>query len=218
MNSQSLDPSFAQRGKSRRIGTSLAVALLFLGVNSASSAETYVAVGGGALVPWEGDTGYSLVGELGTTVFTKHIRLNLEFEYEKYDVDVGLSGYSLPDASLHVRNYDLRTVVRFVFFPKSLSPYVGVGAGINLIEIDDRDIKTALGIPALTGSNPKSYGFSFGLVALAGVEAPVFTNRLRLYAEARTSVDWELSDPVVSTLTNANFGNFTAMAGLRVFF
>ena len=118
----------------------LASALLSLGAAAESSAEIFIGVGGGALLPWEGDTGYSVMGEFGGNIVTERLRLGVEFEYEDYDVDVGLADLGLPDATLAIRSYDLRAMLRFVLFPKRITPYLGVGGGFTLLEVDDENL------------------------------------------------------------------------------
>ena len=189
-----------------------------------ASAETFFSAGAGANVPWEGDTGYSLTGSLGTTLFTDTARLAGEFEFRDSETPLDLSSISpgLGTIGMSVKTYDLRAIARWVVFPHSITPYVGIGAGFKLVAADDRELKQALAdalsIPISTLGDTQSYGVSAGFLGLAGLEVPLFNEHFALYAEIRADYTWELTDGVSRVLDNDNLGSFTGMGGVRLRF
>ena len=118
---------------------------------------------------------------------------------------------------LPVDTYDLRAVFRFVFNPGGLNPYLGFGAGLKLISLDDRALKRAAGVPDSLAST-KSYGVSGGLLGLLGLEFPVIGDSFMIFAEARADYAWEFTDGVSGILNNGHAGAFTGMGGLRLVF
>jgi hypothetical protein len=189
-----------------------------------ASADTFFSAGAGANVPWEGDTGYSVMGSVGTTLFTDFVRLAGEFEYRNSETQLDLSSVSpgLGTIGMSVKTYDLRAIARWVVFPHSITPYVGFGAGFKLVAADDRELKQALAdalsIPISTLGETQSYGVSAGFLGLAGLEVPLFNEHFALYAEIRADYTWELTDGVSRVLDNDNLGSFTGMGGVRLRF
>lgn len=180
-------------------------------------ADKILSVGAGGVVPWEGDGGYSILGSLGFTPFSEYTRLALEFEYRNQDVKVGSGSDPI---KLPVDTYDLRAVFRFVFNPGGFTPYLGFGAGLKLISVDDRALKRAFSSPPLPDSitSTKSYGVSGGLLGLLGLEFPLITDRLAIFAEARFDYAWEFTDGVSGLLNNGHAGAFVGAGGLRLTF
>jgi len=211
--------SMSARAHLRAGRTSLVVTLgmMLLGAVAPATADVIISAGAGVSVPYDGDIGYSVLGSIGSTIFSDYTRLEAEFEYREVDRTVDLSSAGLGRVDLPIRNYDLRGIFRFVFRPDSWSPYVGVGAGIKLLSVDDRALKRALGLPSQL-ANSKTYGVSFGLLGLLGIEVPLFSEHFKLFGEARADYSWEMTDGVGSVVGDTNAGAFSAVGGLRYMF
>jgi len=196
-----------------------ATAFTFVLASSPASAQVILSFGAGGIVPWEGDGGYSIVGSVGSTAFSEHTRFDLEFEYRSQDLKVDLTDLDPGTGvvKLPVDTYDLRAVFRFVFNPGGLSPYLGFGAGLKLISLDDRALKSAAGVPDSFLST-RSYGVSGGLLGLFGVEFPFVSDTLAVFVEARADYAWEFTDGVSAVLNNGHAGAFSGMGGLRLTF
>jgi len=192
----------------------LVVVTATLTSNPASSGLIFSA-GAGGVSPWEGDGGYSIAASLGNTVFSEHTRLALEFEYRNTEATVDLEG--LDPVKLPVHTYDLRGLFRFVVNPGGFTPYLGFGGGLKLIAVNDSALKEQIGLPGSLSST-NSYGVSGTLMALLGLEMPLFTDNLAIFVEARGDYAWEFTDGVTELLNNGHAGAFTGMGGLRLSF
>ena len=188
--------------------------------SSPAASDTILSAGAGGLVPWEGDGGYSIVGSVGFNPFSQVTRLAVEFEYRDQDAKIDLTASGFGVIKMPVDTYDLRAVFRLVFNPGGLAPYLGIGAGLKLIVVDDSDLKKVFDIPDLPSefTSTKSYGVSGGLIGLVGVELPLVKDRFAIFLEARADYSWEFTDGVSALLDNDHLGAFTGMGGLRFMF
>lgn len=183
----------------------LLFALVLPGV---AGAQMHLGVGAGALEPWEGDTGYSVVGQLMGSAFSDHFRLGVEFEYQSYDTEIlGLT-------DIEVDSYDLRALVQLVLFPKKISPYIGIAYGFNLIEVDDDRLDDAFGA---AGVDVETFGFGTGGVGFLGLRVPL-GEHLALFAEGRAGIATELTDAFDDEFEPKNLSGYSGMAGVQLSF
>lgn len=184
-----------------------AALLLALALPGAASAQMHLAVGAGALEPWDGDTGYSVLGQVLGSSFGDHLRLGVEVEYRDYEVEI----LGLDDVQL--QSYGLRGVAQLVLFPDSISPYVGVAYGFQLIEVDDERIDRAF---ASAGVDVDPLGVGTGGLGFVGVQVPV--GPLLLFAEGRASIATEIGDDFDDLLKDDQLSGVSGLAGLRLRF
>lgn len=186
-------------------GVLLALGLVIPGV---AGAEMHLAVGAGALKPWEGDTGYSAVGQLTGSVFSDRLRLGIEFEYQDFDTEI------LGVKDIDVNSYSLRAVAKLVLFPKKISPYAGVAYGLDLIQVDDERVDDAFGA---IGVDVHTFGLGTGGLAFLGLQLPV-GEHFALFAEARAAIATELTDSFDDQFEPKNLSGYSGMAGVQLSF
>jgi hypothetical protein len=201
----------------RRLRAALAaIALGFLAASPAA-AETYVGASGGAMVPYEGGVGWTLVGEIGTDWASKWFRLGAEFVFSDLDQPANLTWVGLPSVTVEMRTYEINFIGRYVLFPGHITPYVGAGGGFILVDVNDSALQRALGVPLIfqTGS---STGIGGGLLGLVGLEIPLFSKAINVYVEARADYYWEFTDNLKPLIDEKNYSGFSGIGGLRVRF
>jgi hypothetical protein len=198
----------------RSVGVLLLAASLGAG---SASAETYVGGAGGAAISWSGDVGWSVLGEIGTDWSSKYFRIGGEFAYSNYDqnVDYRLAGFG--EIPIELRTYEVRLIMRYVLFPGKLTPYIGFGGELALIDLDDTMVKARIVNPLLLRGDNK-LGFGGGVLGLVGLEMPLFTKRVNLFAEARVQYTWEITSNLDPVVDPTNFSGLHGLAGLRVRF
>lgn len=190
---------------SRFTGLLLALAVVLPGV---AAAEMHLGAGVGALEPWRGDTGYSVVGQLMGSAFSDHVRLGVEFEYQSYETEIlGLAG-------IDVNSYSLRGVAQFVLLPEKISPYLGIAYGFNLIEVDDDRVDAAF---AASGVDVDAFGVGTGGLLFLGLQVPL-AEHFALFAEGRAGIATELTDAFDHQVKSKNLSGYTGMAGVRLSF
>lgn len=186
-------------------GAAFALSLAQPGV---AGAQLHVGAAAGALRPWEGDTGYSLLGQLMGSAFEDHFRIGLEFEYQDYETEI----LGLEDIQVNV--YNVRGVAALVLFPETVSPYLGVAYGLNVIEIDDRRIDDAFGA---AGVDVDPIGVGTGGVGFVGIQLPI-GEHLAVFAEGRAAIATELTDAFDDLVDPESLGGYSGLAGLRLRF
>lgn len=183
-----------------------AVALLLWGVALPAQADLHISGGVGGLVPWRGEVGHSSIGQVLGSIFSERLRIGGEVEYSSYQTDtVGLD-------DVGVTSYNGRAIVQFVPFPTTLSPYLGLGAGLNVVELDDDRLDRVH-----SSVDKKAIGVGIGGIGFAGVHVPLGT-RLSLFGEARAGVSFNANDELDQALGSDRLGGFSGMAGMRVSF
>lgn len=204
-------------GARRRVLVSL-LALCAIHAGSAH-AELYAAAGGGVMVPWSGETGWTLVGEFGTDWTNEHVRVGGEFVFSDSAKSAPLGYPSRLSTDVAIKVYQLNFMTRYMMFPGKLSPYIGVGGGFSVIDVDDSFFKGAIN-PALVSlaRNNSNVGIGGGLLGLVGLELPMFSKNVNLYAEGRASYIWELTSNLDPILESKNFSGFSGIVGLRMRF
>ncbi|MBW2232778.1 MAG: outer membrane beta-barrel protein [Deltaproteobacteria bacterium] len=193
-----------------------AIALSWLAA-SPTLAETYVGAGVGVLVPYEGGTGWTLMGEIGTDWTNKWVRVGAEFVFSNLDQGADLTSVGLPPVEVRLRTYELNFVTRYVMFPGRISPYLGVGGGFIFIDVDDGKLKQALGVPPIFQSGSTT-GIGGGLLGLVGLEIPLFSKSMNLFAEARVDYYWEFTSNLKPLIDEKNYNGFSGIGGLRMRF
>ncbi|MCG8588471.1 MAG: porin family protein [Proteobacteria bacterium] len=181
-----------------------------LGLPTAAAADLHLGAGAGGVVPWDSDAdpGYSLLGQISGGGFGDRLRIGGELEYREYEVEL----LGVDDVS--VDTYDLRLTLQFVFFPETLSPYVGAGAGLTLIDLDDKRVEDGL---AAAGVDVEAFGVAAGAIAFAGVQLPL-GSVFSLWTEARTSIAFDVTGDGNEDLNPSDLGAFTGAAGVRLSF
>jgi len=196
----------------------LGTVLIVLAVAAPASAELYYGGGGGLSVPYDGQVGWSVVGEIGGDVFSDHFRLGGDFQFidQQRELDLRGAGFGRYDVAL--RSYEIRALVRFMFNPGKLTPYIGGGGGVSIIDFDHPGLTSdlgGLGVPDFLISD-STVGIGAGLLFLVGIEWPVMTKAMNLYAEGRAGYTWEVTDNLNGLLNNGNYSGFQAIFGLRM--
>ena len=184
-----------------RLAIATCAALLALVGFSARDAQArgFVGGGGAVFIPYDGEVGWNVYGEVGGYAWgTKgHFLSSGEFEFRR--------GAGNPTSgNVEDVNYDmytLRWIGRFVFNPGHFTPYIGGGGGVSAINTKD------------TISRPGDLGMGLGVLGLAGLEAP-FGNRFSIYSEVRFGYTWD----VVGSFGNvkrSGMDGFSGVGGVR---
>jgi len=206
-----------ERGIGRRSVRACALGLvLALAAVGVGNADTYVGAGAGALVPYEGKTGYTFLGEIGGRYWSKYFRLGGEFQYTRLDHHVDLGALGAGSIAADIRTYELRALLRFFFRPDRISPYLGGGGGFAVMDVDDSSLRRALGGVSPLGSSDVAVGG--GLIGLAGIEIPLFSKHVNLFAEARVDYTWEFTSNLEPLIGPKSYSGFTGIGGLRTRF
>jgi hypothetical protein len=184
---------------------------------SPSLADTYVGASAGAVVPYEGGVGWTMMAEIGTDWTNKWVRVGGEFVFSNLDQDADLSSIGVAPVKLGLRTYELNFVTRYVMFPGHISPYIGVGGGFIFIDVDDGDLKRALGVPPIFQSGSTT-GIGGGLLGLVGLEIPLFSESINIFAEGRVDYYWELTNNLKPLIDEKNYNGFSGIVGLRMRF
>lgn len=195
-----------------------AIALVGLALGAAlaappARAQLSAGAGGGVVIPWDGNAGYSVSGEVLYRLAGRAWRFGGEFEYRGYESQL----FGVHDVDID--SYQLRVLAHYLFELGPVSPYLGVGIQTSLNVIDDGAIEAVLGVPV------DETGASIGATLIAGVELPLAAS-VSAFAEARVSVDAQLTeeeDDYYSYYDDDDvdveeLGGFTGRAGLRIRF
>lgn len=169
----------------------------------------HVSVGSGVFLPWDGSRGYDVSGMFHRGFGSDRFWVGGEFEYRRFEAD--LKQDFRPDYD----TFALRFQFQYHPFPKAIvSPYVGVGVGFLIHDVDD---DRASGIPGDKLRSDVSGGLT--LLGLAGVEVPVpFVPWLQAFGEARIGNASDVWKRKGGNYQTDQVGGFTGMGGLRVRF
>jgi len=209
-----------RRGSARRVHFALAAWLVasWIGLGSAQADDLYYGgAGGGAFVPWSGNTGWTLMGEFGTDWSSPHVRVGGEVVFSDSSEDAWLGYPNRLEAKVGIRTYQANFVTRYMLFPGSFSPYVGVGAGFSVIDVDDQRFKQAVNPNTLYFVRGNSgVGVGGGVLGLVGLELPLGSQNVNFFAEGRASYIWELTNALEPLVGSNNFSGFSGLVGMRL--
>ena len=192
----------------------VALALLFALVTPAAGVE--FAAGGGSFFPWDGDSGPSVLGQVGGRV-KENWRLLGEFEYRDYSTEL------LGVDNVDIRGYGLRFIAHYMFLPEGVvNPYVGAGVGLTLQDLDEGKVERVLE-QTFGSADVTPVALSVALMGILGLEVPL-GDHFALFGEGRVGADIALSRTEVDTgngnsddnLDTENLGGLHAIGGLRV--
>ena len=179
-----------------------------------AGAELYFGGAGGAFVPYEGDTGWTVLAEFGSDWTSDHVRVGGEAIFTSLDTTVDATALGGSRFELAIRTYELRFVTRYVLFPGRVTPYVGVGAGVVLIDTDDAPAAAAGSLAALALSLG-GISVAGGLDGHVGLELPLFSKEVNLFAEGRAEYNWDFAGDLPRSLRENATDGFSGIAGLR---
>lgn len=203
---------FGSHPTTRRLA-GVALALLCLGAGRAS-ADGYFGMAGGAIVPYSGSTGWTVLMEMGTDWTSQHVRVGGELVFADMDRNINLAAIGGGVAVVNMRTYEARFVTRYVMFPGKITPYVGVGAGLIVVDLDDNGLRQAVGVPGLVRSSGQ-VGFGGGVDGHIGLEIPLFSKNLNLFGEGRAKYNWEFTNNLSPVAGPDNYNGFSAVMGIR---
>jgi hypothetical protein len=190
-------PSLAPRTLAGAVSTLVVVACLATLPGSAS-ADRFVGVGGGVAIPYKGQVGWTVLGEIGSHLWDSPYFLgSTEFEFRRQDASASGGGPDVP-----VDLYNLRLLGRFVFSPKTISPYFGGGGGLGAINTK------------ATATDNSELGLSGSVIGLLGLHVPLAKGRIALYGETRFGFTWDLTGDF-SHVRRKGFDGFTGVGGVR---
>lgn len=150
-----------------------------------------VGVGGGVFQPWDGKVGGGGMIQGFAVLLDGHLRIGGEFEGRTYETRV----FSVDDVD--VQSYVLRPQAQWVFFPKSITPYLGLGLSLHVNVWDQREIERARPGLDLDGN----VGTSGGIVGIAGVEAPL-GDHLSVFLEGRADASVQFTQECATVVVN----------------
>ncbi len=173
-----------------------------------SKAPVHVGVGSGVFRPWDGNSGYNLLASAHVGLGSDRFWVGAEFEFRKFQAELKRDFH--PD----MNSFAIRFSFQYHPFPQWwLSPYVGVSVGLQANRVEENKQRYP---PFQRVRDDWSGGTS--LLALAGFQVPLFTERLHFFGEGRigTSTDiWERSNGNVQF---DQVGGIAGLGGLRVSF
>jgi hypothetical protein len=166
----------------------------------------HVSTGAGVFLPWDGDTGFDVIALVHKGLGSDRFWLGGELEYRRYEAELK-RGYDPV--------YDT-FAVRFSFqyhpFPEApVSPYAGIGVGLQLSRVDETHSRGERVRHAVSGGTT--------LLGLAGVDLGAgLLGPLTLFAEARVGNTADVWDRKGGNLQLDQIDGFTGMGGLRLRF
>lgn len=171
---------------------------------------------GGGFFPWDGDSGPTVIGQVGGRV-KENWRLLGEFEYRDYSTTL------LDVDDVDVQGYGLRFVAHYMFLPEDIvNPYVGAGVGLTLQALDNEKIERVLE-QSFASVDVTPVALSVAVMGILGLEIPV-GDHFAFFAEGRVGADIALTRTEVDTggnktdddLDAENLGGIHAIGGLRI--
>jgi len=133
--------------------------------------------GGGYFAPWQGDGGGQGRFEVLASSPSGHFRVGGEFVYREFETRL----FDVSDVDVDAYHFDV--VFHYVPTPGGFSPYVGGGLGLQVNDVDQREVTS--GNPAIVVRD--DVGLGFGVFAVLGLEVPL-GERFALFAEGRASL------------------------------
>jgi hypothetical protein len=132
-----------------------------------------VGIGAGAFVPWQGNAGSAVTGNVLVSSPTGHVRLGGELVYRSFESRF----FDVNDVD--VDSYQVSFVFHYLFNPEGFSPYLGFTTGFSVNKIRKTEVQDQQPVRVTD-----DVGAGLGLSALVGLELPV-GEHFALYGEAR---------------------------------
>ena len=198
---------------SSQMRAALSIVVILMGVMSTWIApkatrgiESAASVAGGVFVPYQGNPGFSVLGQYVVTLARKW-NVGGEIEYKSF------AGTVVGVDDVDVQTVTLRAIGRYSFLPDGrVNPYVGAGIGVD-INIFDADKVERERFDA--DINDVEVGS--GILILAGLEIPVAA-ALKVFGECRVGADFQLTQLRNDDIHVSSLGGFTGLGGLRYSF
>ncbi len=169
----------------------------------------YTSVAGGVFVPYHGSFGGDAMAQFLASSRSGRFRFGGEFEWRDYTAQF------LGVDDVGIETYIFRGIFHYVFRPNRFTPYVGIGASLNVNDIDRDEVNA--GLP-FGEELEDSVGLGWGIDAIFGLEQPIGSVFV-LFTEGRVGVAYqqittEFGSGGVRT-RNENLGGGTAILGAR---
>ena len=166
----------------------------------------HLSAGGGVFQPWDGDRGFNVNASAHVGVGSDRFWIGGEVEYRRYEAEFKRD-YQ-PDSNTAAFRFSFQ-YHPFPWWP--VSPYVGIQTGFAFHIVSDQEDDAGDSV-----RNEGSIGFS--LVGLAGVEFPLFSDRLHLYIEGRVDNTSDIWKRKGGNYQVDQVGGYSGMSGLRMRF
>jgi hypothetical protein len=177
-------------------------------------ADMYFGGAGGASVPLEGDTGWTVLLEMGTDWTSDHVRVGGEAIFSTHDKTIDASALGGSRFEFAIRTYELRFVTRYVMFPGRPTPYIGVGGGLVVVDTGDLSA-SSLGTLSPLLLRLGEVGVGGGLDGQIGLELPLFSKDLNLFAEGRAKYNWDFSSDLAPFVNEDDTSGYSGILGVR---
>lgn len=188
-------------------GSILGASVLALAVASPASAGFLMGAGGGVFGPYDGNTGFAIVGQAMGEIGDGHWRFGGEFQYRDFKSEF----FKVQD--VEVQMFQLQAFTHYRFLPDApVTPYVGVGIGLAVNVIDTDRIERER--PNVDVFN--SAGVGVGGFGVLGIEVPAGPHVV-FFVEGRATGDVQITQTNGNTDTE-NLGGGEGLAGVRIRF
>jgi len=170
-------------------------------------AELFAAGGAATVSPYGGAFGgVTFIGKLLGSAYNEHLLLGAEIEVGRFEAEVlGMPG-------IEVDHYNIRALLQFVLFPRSFSPYVGIGVGTDVRRFDEDAVEQSV-----TSVRVDGMGVALGGTGFVGVQMPIH-RAVALFAEGRAGIAFDVLDRADIEMGQGPLDGFGAMAGVRMRF
>lgn len=187
-----------------RIAALIGALAAFL-VAGPASADGHMAAQVGGFAPWSGDAGVMTSVQLLGSNASGRSRWGGEFEYREFDTKI--QGVS----DVGVSSYLLRAMWQYHFRPDALAtPYVGLGLGVTINDVDNDKVNEALGYHARD-----EVGAGLDGVFLLGASLNIpGAEYMSIFAEGRLGLAFDASGGN-GDVEVENVGGASGSAGLR---
>ena len=196
-----------------RVGTGSAFFLLFILLllllvlpNPSWARGGSLWVSGGQFVPFEGNSGASVVGEISFPTGS-NFQIGVELKYKEFETEI------LDVKDVEVNSYLLSGKFRYYLSPEGISPYLGAGIGFSVNSIDTDKIE--MESPTILVLNEIGVGFqAFGLL---GALFPLGES-VSLFGEVQIGLGVQLVDQQGGSndgLDVENFGGLLGVGGIQ---
>ena len=168
----------------------------------------HLSLGSGVFIPWSGDAGFNVSGSAHVGLGSDRFWVGGELEYRRFESR--LKTDFRPDTN----SFALRFSFQYHPFPRAIvSPYAGISVGLMLHKVDDNHSRVD---PNDKLRSDVSGGFT--MLGVGGVEVPLGTQRLHLFAEGRLGNSSDLWKRKGGNWQTDQVDGITAMGGLRFSF
>lgn len=140
----------------------------------------HLGAGAGYFVPWQGEGGHAVTGQVLVSSPSGHFRLGGEVLWRSYESRI----FEVSDVD--VDSYEVNFVFHYLFNPEGVSPYLGGVIGFNINKIRKTEVE---------GDRPlvdvkDDTGAGFGTALVAGLDIPI-GDHFTLYGEARLGIAYQ---------------------------